>query len=41
MIHAVLPSTFLNSNVRNVTLIETDTAVDALLVDSFSYYLYK
>lgn len=39
MIHAVLPSTFLNSNVRNVTLIESGAALNALLVDSFSYYL--
>ena len=41
MIHAVLPSTFLASGIENVTIIEDDPTLNALVADSFSYYLYK
>ena len=41
MIHAVLPSTFLNSKIVNATVIQDDPTLEALLIDTISYYLYK
>ena len=41
MIHAVLPSTFLASDIENVTIVQDQPTLKSLLADSFSYYLYK
>ena len=41
MIYAVLPSTFLNSKIVNVTVIQDDPNTEVLLIDTISYDLYK
>ena len=41
MIHAVLPNTFQVVGIKNVTVIQDNPVTEALLLDSFSYYLYK
>ena len=41
MIHAVLPNTFQVVGIKNVTIIQDNPVTEALLLDSFSYYLYK
>ena len=40
MIHAVLPSTFLNSGIKNVTIIQDNPTTEACLIDDIGYYLY-
>ena len=41
MIHAVLPNTFQVSGIKNVTIIQDNPVTEALLLDSFTYYLNK
>ena len=41
MIHAVLPTTFQGLGIKNVTIIQDNPVTEALLLDSFGYYLYK
>ena len=40
MLHAVLPASF-EQKLVNVTMIQTDPAVNVLLVDNWRYYLNK
>ena len=40
MIHAVLPNTFQASGIKNVTIIQDNLLTEALLCDSFTYYLH-
>ena len=41
MVHAVLPNTFQVAGIKNVTIIQENPQTEALLLDSFSHYLYK
>ena len=41
MIHAVLPSGFSGSGIKNVTVVQGNPVTQALLMDSNTYYLYK
>ncbi|CAD6587443.1 MAG: hypothetical protein ASARMPREDX12_002842 [Alectoria sarmentosa] len=41
MIQASLPSEFLLSGIKNITIVQDDPTTEALLVDSITYYLSK
>ena len=41
MVHAILPNTFKVAGIKNVTITQDSPVTEALLSDSFSYYLYK
>ena len=39
MIHAVLPNTFQTLGTENVTIVQDNPLIEALLIDSFTYHL--